>query len=90
MNVVHHGATTRVHVVSSPDLIWRIYRLQYNAPPLHTILKVICAGVGFGSGTETRVHDDIIFIVHLLSCACKNDIIFCMVITLAVDQVVST
>ena len=35
-------------VVSSPDLIWRVYRLQYN-----TILKVICAGVGFGSGTET-------------------------------------
>ena len=36
-------------LVSSPDLIWRVYRLQYNA-----ILKAIRAGVGFGSGTETR------------------------------------
>ena len=39
----------RRDVVLSPDLIWRVYRLQYN-----TILKVIRAGVGFGSGTETR------------------------------------
>ena len=35
------------NLVSSPDLIRRVYRLQYNA-----ILKAICAGVGFGSETE--------------------------------------
>ena len=37
-------------LVSSPDLIWCIYRFQYN---VCVILKAICAGVGFGSGTET-------------------------------------
>ena len=38
-------------LVSSPDLILCVYRFQYNA-----ILKPICAGVGFGSGTETTPH----------------------------------
>ena len=33
-------------LVSSPDLIRRVYRFQY-------ILKAIRVGVGFGSGTET-------------------------------------
>ena len=33
-------------VVSSIDLIWCVYRFQYNA---RAILKAICAGVGFGS-----------------------------------------
>ena len=37
-------------LVLSPDLIRRVYRFQYNA---RAILKVIHAGVGFGSGTET-------------------------------------
>ena len=37
-------------LVSSLDLIRRIYRFQYSP---RTILKAICAGVGFGSGTET-------------------------------------
>ena len=34
-------------LVLSPDLIWHIYRFQYNT------LKVIHAGVGFGFGTKT-------------------------------------
>ena len=33
-------------LVSSPDLIRCVYHFQ--------ILKAICAGVGFGSGTETK------------------------------------
>ena len=36
-------------IVSSPDLIRHVYRLQC------AILKVICIGVGFGSGTETSM-----------------------------------
>ena len=42
-----------VHLVSSPDLIRRVYCFQYNA---RVILKATRAGVGFGSGTETTVH----------------------------------
>ena len=38
-------------VVSSPDLIRRIYRFQYSPC---AILKAIRAGVGFGSETETN------------------------------------
>ena len=38
-------------LVSFPDLIRRVYRLQYNA---RAILKAIRAWVGFGSGTETK------------------------------------
>ena len=67
----------RLSLVSSPDLIRRVYRFQYNArenglvdiacipqtlpsiyqtlPSLRAILKTIHAGVGFGSGTETRL-----------------------------------
>ena len=44
-----HFAT--FNLVSSPDLIRRVYRLQYNA-----ILKAIHAGVGFGSETETTFN----------------------------------
>ena len=39
-------------LVSSSDLIWRVYRFQYISP--HAILKAIRTGVGFWSGTETR------------------------------------
>ena len=37
-------------LVSSPDLLWCVDHFQCNA---HMILKVIRAGVGFGSGTKT-------------------------------------
>ena len=37
-------------LVSSSDLIQRVYRFQCNS----AILKVICTGIGFGSGTETK------------------------------------
>ena len=40
-------------IVLSPDLIWRVYRFQYNTQELRAVLKAIRAGVGFGSGTET-------------------------------------
>ena len=45
-------------LVSSPDLIRYAYRFQYKAWEKDTecaILKAICAGVGFGSGTETSM-----------------------------------
>ena len=38
------------YIVLSPDLIQCIF--QYNPNPC-AILKVICTGVGFGSGTDT-------------------------------------
>ena len=43
-------------IVSSPDLVRHVYRLQYN---VRAILKAIRAGVGFGSGTETTSDMDI-------------------------------
>ena len=39
-------------LVSSPDLILCVYHFQYNT---WAILKAICAGVGFGPGTETGI-----------------------------------
>ena len=52
-------------LVSSPDFIWQVYiALQYSA---HVILRMIHAGIGFGSGTETMyVH--VCVINFLLSC----------------------
>ena len=44
-------------MVSSPDLIRRVYCFQYNPC---AILKAICAGVGFGSGTETSPGNEVI------------------------------
>ena len=99
MNVVHHGATTRepgecntpwCNYKSACSLLTRphlVHILQYNAPPLRTILKVIHAGVGFGSGNETRVHDDIIFMYicyHVLVRMTSS------LVWLAVDQIAST
>ena len=49
---------------SSPDLIRCIYHF------LHMILKVICAGVGFGSGTETNRHT--VLTQFLLRLFCKH------------------
>ena len=54
------GDETSTLLVLSPDLIRRVYRLQYNVWE-NTILKVIRAGVGFGSGTETISSPDQIF-----------------------------
>ena len=45
-------------IVSSPDLIWRIYRFPLSYFSYWVILKAIRAGVGFGSGTETRQVTD--------------------------------
>ena len=45
-------------VVSSPDLIRRVYRLP------RAILKAIRAGVGFGSGTETITVDTAVYIAE--------------------------
>ena len=45
--------------VSSPDLIWCVC-----VPPC-MIMKVICAGVGFGSGTETSTVGDFAIYLHL-------------------------
>ena len=42
-----------IQVVSFPDLIQHVYYLQYN---MQYVPKVICAGVGFGSGTETVIR----------------------------------
>ena len=47
----HGFATLYIIFVSSPDLIQRVYRFQYNAPRM--ILKGICTRVGFG--TETNI-----------------------------------
>ena len=47
---VRGGGIHYLNLVSSPDLIRQVYRFQYN------VRKVICAGVGFGSGTETNLN----------------------------------
>ena len=44
-----HDSTTPL--VSSPDLIRHVYCLQYNARDTESDTR---AGIGFGSGTETR------------------------------------
>ena len=49
--LTHHNSCTVL--VSSPDLIRRVYRFQYNMQKTRAVLKAIRAGVGFGSGTET-------------------------------------
>ena len=41
----------RFYLLSSPDLIWHTY---IASSITRAILKLIHAGVGFGSGTETR------------------------------------
>ena len=46
-----------LNIVSSPDLIWHIF----TSSIMHRILKVICAGVGFGSGTETNLNSTLDF-----------------------------
>ena len=46
----------QIRVVSSPDLIQHVHHFQYNAwENTHAILKAIRAGVGFGSGTKTKI-----------------------------------
>ena len=47
----HGFATLYIIFVSSPDLIQRVYRFQYNVP--RAILKAIRTRVGFGFRTET-------------------------------------
>ena len=49
------GACAFIVLVLSPDLIRHIYHFQYNARETAAILKEICAGVDFGSGTETTI-----------------------------------
>ena len=46
-------SVTVPHVVSSPDLIRRIYRFQYNTRDTESNLRW---GWFFGSGTETMPH----------------------------------
>ena len=55
------------YLVSSPDLIRCMDCFQYNA---WAILKVICAGVGFGSGTETSWYH-VMLGVYTSDCCAK-------------------
>ena len=51
-NLYTYVHAVQINVVLSPDLIRRVYRFQYK-----TVLKPICAGIGFGSGTETKISE---------------------------------
>ena len=46
-----------LNIVSFPDLIQHIF----TSSIMCRILKVICAGVGFGSGTETNLNSTLDF-----------------------------
>ena len=46
-------AQSYMGLVSFPDIIWHVYRFP------HAIVKVIYAGVGFGSCTETNMGPEI-------------------------------
>ena len=52
-----HTTSVQANLVPSPDLIRPVYRFQYD---VCAILKVISAGIGFGSGTETKVNPTLV------------------------------
>ena len=52
--------TLSLTLVLSPDLIQHVYHFQYNT----MVLKVICTGIGFGSGIKTSLTPEKVTIIH--------------------------